>query len=68
VAKLLGYETVNTGHFLDNPASGRVLRKVGFRPTGKVASRHSCGRGGEAACALYRIDLFEDEAVPQQAA
>ena len=41
------------GHFLDNPASGAVLRKLGFRPTGKVAQRYSVARGGEAACALF---------------
>lgn len=41
------------GHFIDNPASGHVLRKLGFRPTGKVAQRHSAGRGGSAPCALY---------------
>jgi RimJ/RimL family protein N-acetyltransferase len=27
------------GHFSDNPASGRVLRKLGFEPTGEVAAR-----------------------------
>ena len=32
----------------------RVLRKLGFKATGKVAERHSAGRGGAAACALYR--------------
>ena len=36
------------GHFLDNPASGRVLTTLGFRPTGVVANRFSAGRGGEA--------------------
>jgi RimJ/RimL family protein N-acetyltransferase len=33
------------GHFLDNPASGRVLEKLGFRPTGRIAPRFSAGRG-----------------------
>ena len=41
------------GHFVDNPASGHVLRKLGFRPTGQVVNRHSSGRGGSAPCALY---------------
>lgn len=45
---------VGAWHFIDNPASGRVLRKLGFKATGKVAERHSAGRGGAAACALYR--------------
>lgn len=31
----LGAEVFTAGHFLDNPASGHVLRKLGFVPTGK---------------------------------
>jgi RimJ/RimL family protein N-acetyltransferase len=34
-------------HALDNPASGRVLAKLGFRPTGEIGRLHSLGRGGE---------------------
>src|SRR3546814_15109026 len=45
----------SAGHFVDNAASGAVLRKLGFRSTGKVAQRYSLARGGEAAC-----DLFEE--------
>src|SRR3546814_18335325 len=44
---------LSAGHFVDNPASGAVLRKLGFRSTGKVAQRYSLARGGEAACALF---------------
>ena len=32
------------GHFLDNPASGRVLQKLGFCPTGATRGRYSAGR------------------------
>ena len=46
-----------SGHFVDNPASGRVLRKLGFRPTGRVVPRMSLGRGGEAPCATFELDL-----------
>jgi RimJ/RimL family protein N-acetyltransferase len=35
------------GHFADNPASGRVLAKLGFLPCGRDY-RHSEGRGGKA--------------------
>lgn len=45
------------GHFLDNPASGCVLAKLGFRPTGQILPRYSVGRGGEALCRLFEIDL-----------
>ncbi len=53
------------GHFLDNPASGRVLRKLGFRSTGDVVHRYSAGRGAEAACRLFELDLALDEAQPE---
>ena len=57
VAQMLGHGRIVASHFLDNPASGRVLRKLGFVPTGAVSQRHSCGRGGEAPVAEYAIDL-----------
>jgi RimJ/RimL family protein N-acetyltransferase len=53
----LRLETLHAGHFLDNPASGRVLEKIGFRPTGVVAPRFSAGRGGMAPCRLFRLDF-----------
>jgi RimJ/RimL family protein N-acetyltransferase len=48
------------GHFLDNPASGRVLEKLGFRPTGIVARRYSAGRGGRAPCRELTLPLAEE--------
>ena len=45
------------GHFVDNPASGRVLEKLGFRRTGKVAPRFSAGRGAAAPCLDYELEL-----------
>ena len=39
---------VTSGHFADNPASGRVLEKAGFLYTGEVQRRPSIARGGEA--------------------
>lgn len=50
---------LNAGHFIDNPASGRVLRKLGFRPTG-TALRYSAGRGAETPCKLFELDLQPD--------
>ena len=41
------------GHYVDNPASGRVLHKLGFRPTGKTARRHSLARGVEVDALLF---------------
>jgi RimJ/RimL family protein N-acetyltransferase len=53
IARAMGLPRLTAGHFTDNPASGAVLRKLGFRPTGKVAPRFSLARGDEAPCALF---------------
>jgi len=37
-----------SGHFADNPASGRVLEKAGFLYTGEIQPRHSAARGDVA--------------------
>ena len=57
LAKALGHCRIVAGHFVDNPASGRVLTKAGFRRTGTIISRHSLGRGGEALSAEYETLL-----------
>ena len=44
-------------HFVDNPASARVLAKLGFRPTGEVVAKASAGRTGVAPCVAYALDL-----------
>lgn len=62
VAQMLGHRRVVACHFLDNPASGRVLRKLGFRPTGKVTNRFSCGRGESGLAAEFALEL--DKAMP----
>ncbi|MBV8686631.1 MAG: GNAT family N-acetyltransferase [Alphaproteobacteria bacterium] len=48
------------GHFIDNPASGRVLEKLGFAPTGEVVPRFSVGRGMVAPCRTYGLTLREE--------
>jgi RimJ/RimL family protein N-acetyltransferase len=57
----LKLDRVHAGHFLDNPASGRVLQKLGFRPTRAVAPRFSAGRGAAAPCALYELAFSREE-------
>jgi len=47
------------GHFTDNPASGRVLEKVGFKPTGEIVQRYSAGRGAMAPCKLFECDVSD---------
>ncbi len=60
IAETLGYKRVVGSHFLDNPASGKVLTKLGFEPTGRVIERHSCGRGEMAPTAEYTLSLVGD--------
>lgn len=50
---------LKAGHFLDNPASGRVLAKLGFRPTGITRPRYSAGRGADVPCREFALDLTE---------
>ncbi|MCK0128797.1 GNAT family N-acetyltransferase [Erythrobacter sp. F6033] len=57
VARTLGHQRLVASHFLDNPASGAVLRKLGFEPTGRVVERHSCGRGEMAPTAEYELSF-----------
>jgi len=44
-----GRRAIMSGHFADNPASGRVLEKAGFLYTGEVQTRRSAARGAQAA-------------------
>jgi RimJ/RimL family protein N-acetyltransferase len=58
LAPTLGHRRLVAHHFADNQASGRVLRKVGFRPTGEMRQRYCAGRGG-AALALGHAVLLD---------
>lgn len=62
ISAMLGHQRLVASHFLDNPASGRVLQKLGFEATGRVVSRYSCGRGEDALAAEYALEL--DQALP----
>lgn len=68
IARTLGYRSIAAGHFLDNPASGRVLRKLGFRPTGEIRQRYSCARGCEVPSIEYTLELGEEVAPQMRAA
>jgi len=41
----LAIDTIQAGHYVDNPASGRVLKKLEFYETGERSSIFSNGRG-----------------------
>ena len=57
IARTLGLPSIEGSHFVDNPASGRVLEKLGFRALGITAPRLSCARGTEVSARLMRLAL-----------
>ena len=57
IARTLGLERLDASYFVDNPASGRVLEKLGFRPTGLRAEHFSCARGRKVETILMRQHL-----------
>ena len=57
IARTLRLEQLEASHFLDNPASARVLEKLGFEPVGITAPRMSCARGIEVSARLLRLQL-----------
>lgn len=50
----LGQRRVSAYHHVDNPASGKVLRKLGFQETGR-ARRHSLARGEDVDCVTFEL-------------
>jgi RimJ/RimL family protein N-acetyltransferase len=69
IARTLGLPSLEGSHFMDNPASARVLEKLGFEPLGIVSPRMSCARGAEVPARLMRlrlqdaVEVEEDEAL-----
>ena len=49
-----GFRLSHVGHFKENPASARVIAKLGFEPTGEIL-RDCAARGGQAQCLTYRL-------------
>lgn len=61
IARSTGLIGVAAYHFLDNPSSARVLRKIGFKPTGRVEQRVSRARENPV-----QTILFEDGGDPKE--
>ena len=57
IARALGLSRLEASCFLDNPASARVLEKLGFEPSGITAPRMSCARGTETPARMMRLRL-----------
>jgi RimJ/RimL family protein N-acetyltransferase len=64
LARTLGHQRIVGRHAADNPASGRVLRKAGFVPTGRARAFHSLGRRARLEAPEYALELG-DAADPQ---
>lgn len=60
LADALGHRRIMAHHFADNPASGKVLAKAGFRPTGQQSLRFSKGRGQDALAIGYVREIDGD--------
>jgi len=67
IARTLGLPSIEGSHFVDNPASGRVLEKLGFEPVGIIAPRMSCARGVEVPARLMRLQLVAGRAEEETA-
>lgn len=57
LARTMGIRRLSASHFVDNPASGAVLRKLGFSPTGRRPVRNSKGRSAAAPTIEYARDI-----------
>lgn len=49
-----GFDYLTCGHFRENPASARVIAKLGFEPSGEVL-RDCAARGNKSRCLTYRL-------------
>jgi RimJ/RimL family protein N-acetyltransferase len=61
IARALGLKQLEASHFIDNPASARVLDKLGFESTGMIAPRMNCARGEAVPARLMRLRLAGSE-------
>ena len=66
IARTLGLSSLEASHFIDNPASARVLEKLGFEALGIIAPRMSCARGTEVPARLMRLQLESTLEVEEQ--
>jgi RimJ/RimL family protein N-acetyltransferase len=66
IARALGLDQLHASHFIDNPASARVLDKLGFESTGLIALRMSCARGSESPARLMRLRVTEQAVVEEE--
>lgn len=57
IRKETNYTSLISSHFVDNPASGRVMEKCGFVPTGETAINEDLHSGEERLMRVQRLKL-----------
>ncbi len=57
IARTLGHRRIVASHFIDNPASGRFLQKLGFGRTGRIQERFSPWRGHASPAREFALRL-----------
>ncbi|WP_374411496.1 GNAT family N-acetyltransferase [Novosphingobium colocasiae] len=57
IAAAIGHRDLRAVPFIDSPASGRVLEKLGFRRTGRIFERYSQSRKMAFPAREYAIEL-----------
>lgn len=58
IRKETNYTSIISSHFVDNPASGRVLEKCGFVPTGETAIDEEMDFGKDHPMRILRLELI----------
>jgi len=57
LARVIGHKRIVAHHFVDNPASGRVLARLGFRRTGAIVEQPCLARGHGVPAVAYTLAL-----------
>ena len=57
IRKTTGIQSLISGHFVDNPASGRVMEKCGFLPTGETVIDETQYMGAGRPIRVLRLEL-----------
>lgn len=60
IRKTTKYTSLISSHFVDNPASGRVMEKCGFLPTGETVIDEEMDFGQKHPMKVMRIELSKE--------
>lgn len=58
IRKETSYTSLISSHFIDNPASGRVMEKCGFLPTGETAMDDLLHSGESRPMRVLRLEII----------